>query len=716
MSKLTLLKTSSTLAVVAHIALNSAALAELPKELIDYSTPLTKSVVQAKAHADELVGEVIKAAEVAYTLKSHQQTDIQKQFHAQESIYEAGRKDLAEQIMGSGLTLDNKSPTFAAEAFNILSSSKTFLGRLTDSTTQQDSYNLATKLVNMGAAIYSVDSENLKQRLEKSKKATEYSQVYQEIEIVRRNIQALQDFQLELLEDLKKDKKTPVDKIFQRHLDVLARMHSKLYKEIKSQDNTITSMDQIREIIGSVATSLQNELKTKYLKQNQLYRQEVQQMLSGNVNTAADIDEVVHVFTRNNGEFSGYVGYSSKENRLYVCFAGSKSQQDWLYNLTGWNGGVQSDSGLLQDLVFHSGFVKHFNEAATDFVESMTEFFTRKGSHFTQNGLEICGAGHSLGGALAEMFTAATNEMAKKQVPEINIKVSVVTAGAPNNIAKAARGSYDDKFNGAGNVIHFANKYDLVPRLAFWRDNNAVARVQNGMDSLFFNHHKMFVWLNTNPHSAEAYSQAAPVAIKQWQDYLAKAKISAEKLMTKQDGLQKAKALMDQEAAKIETYKVRLEEILAPKPVELTSSIYDVKAADLSFARLQAFDMADSTVEDVEENITYFEQEKKAAREKAKEISKKLEDLDKSSSSKNAKNRRQRVVSAERDNRIAERVNLNKQLEEQKTIMAEWDVKIQELQAKKAKLKGIRKILKEATNKKFTFNKSQGFFGWVLGH
>lgn len=287
-----LLKTSSALAIITHFSFNSIAFAVNPVELaletrpssrssmksksnesnVDISAALTKSFIQESVRKDHLLEKITHAAEVAYTLRTNKPTDIQKQFRTQESAYEAGRGELSTQVMGAGLSLDNKSSTFAAETFNILSGD-TLLGRLTHADTRQDSYDLTIKLINMGAAVYSIDSENLKERLEKSKEAAAYSQVYKEIEIIHDNIQALQDFQVQLLSDLKKEKKKSVAEIFQGHLDTLSVMHSTLYQEIK--DKKITSTDQLRDAINTVAESLQKELKIKYLKQNQLYRQEV---------------------------------------------------------------------------------------------------------------------------------------------------------------------------------------------------------------------------------------------------------------------------------------------------------------------------------------------------------------------------------------------------------------------------------------------------------
>lgn len=188
--------------------------------------------------------------------------------------------------------------------------------------------------------------------------------------------------------------------------------------------------------------------------------------------------------------------------------------------------------------------------------------------------------------------------------------------------------------------------------------------------------------------------------------------------MEKKVALDEAKVLMDEESKQIEVYKLQLERLLTSKPVSLTSFIYDSEEMDLSFARQQAFNMADSAMEDLQDNIDFFEQERKNAKKEAVKLSEKLKKLDgQLTTLNNGRPSRQRVGIQERRQLDGQKRDLMVQLTAQKSIMADWDIKIQELEAKKPKLIGMRKVLKQAVNGKFTTNNKpkSGFFNWVFG-
>jgi len=735
MNRVSLLKASSALTVVGYLAFSTIAGAVSE---IDFSTP-TRSILERSSLRDSIlepssvessfdsldfrqkkdksVAEIIKAAEIAYALSTNTQTETQKRLQEEKRIYDTEHKKLIQDIRSTGLNLDAHAPDIAQQVLNTLKNDS-FMSRFVKSETQQEASKLAEELVNMSAAVYEADSTNLKAVLASRKDLNEELKKYNKIDSIKDDwdtlLKARETMNSASIENIKNAKKIKnIEKIREGYFILL-----KQYAKVKDDDifeRAKNDRNQERFLFENAINNLEQEIKTAYLSQKLLYRQEVEAMISRNVNTAGTIDKVVHVFTRNNGEFSGYVGYSSKENRLYVCFAGSKTRNDWIKNFQAWNGGTQAASGLLQGLVFHSGFAKIFNEAAPEFIESMTQFFKDNEEVLKNKGLEICGTGHSLGGALAEMFTAATNEMVKKHIPNIKTKISVVTVGTPNNIAKAVSGTYDEKFNGAGNVIHFAHKYDPVPSLAFWRSNNAVARVQDGMDSLLYNHHKMFIWLNINPHSSEGYSHAISQAIKEWKKKLIPLQESAQSFLEKQDAFEKIKTLIDQETAEIESYKNRLENLLGAKRVNMNNSIYDIHAGTLSNAIGEATSIVALNKNDVMNNIAYFEQEKKTLQKELREISEQLKSIENEKDLARKKARNEGRLFRE-EHYIKHQKNLEGKVKALKETLDYYEEKLQKLAPHIPKLDKMLEILKEAEEGKFRFNKPRSWFGRILGY
>lgn len=227
--------------------------------------------------------------------------------------------------------------------------------------------------------------------------------------------------------------------------------------------------------------------------------------------------EVAGVFHRNNGEFSGAALYEQDKNKLVLSFAGSKSVLDWVKNLFGWNQKLSSKHGLLQNISFHSGFGSHLDDNAESFFAFMRTWLVDFKKQHPGETLELVGVGHSLGGALAEIFTAAAKQIAESM--DIPVKVGVMTFGAPHIVNANSLENYNAIMGGGMNTMRFEQGFDPVPKAVFWKTASGPS-IQRDVSLFQDVNGTMMLPINLNPHSAEEYYHSASKVFSLWKrDY-----------------------------------------------------------------------------------------------------------------------------------------------------------------------------------------------------
>ena len=232
--------------------------------------------------------------------------------------------------------------------------------------------------------------------------------------------------------------------------------------------------------------------------------------------------EIKGVFHRNDGQFSGVGAYDKDKKKLVLSFAGSKSLSDWAKNLFGWNQKLSSRHGLLSNISFHSGFGSHLDDNADSFFSFMRGFledFKKENPHGTLN---LVGTGHSLGGALGEIFGAAAKELAASM--GVKVDLGIMTFGAPNTVNQNTLGAYTKLIGGAGNVIRIAHSYDPVPKLVFWKSAPGAVTIEEDNSLLRDVNGTMMLPVNTNPHNSDEYYHSAGTVFAKWQEKLAPVK------------------------------------------------------------------------------------------------------------------------------------------------------------------------------------------------
>lgn len=134
----------------------------------------------------------------------------------------------------------------------------------------------------------------------------------------------------------------------------------------------------------------------------------------------------------------------------------------------------------------------------------------------------------ALGGALAEIFTAATKQLADKH--KIFSEVGVMTFGAPSTVNSNCLDTYTNLLGGAGHIIRFAHSYAPVPKVVFWKTAPGVVKIE-GDNSLFSDvNGTLILPIRLNPHDSSEYYHAAETVFKQWKDEFNKLQIQVSEL------------------------------------------------------------------------------------------------------------------------------------------------------------------------------------------
>lgn len=356
---------------------------------------------------------------------------------------------------------------------------------------------------NLSALVYQIDQE--KKIGKADKKVTKLER---QVTLLNEQITLIETWQKTLMADLT----TVIDT--EKTMEAIRKNIRNVFKVEFQKEVEIT---MITSFMIDKIQSLQNgisELETQKNQENSAYFAEATKVFGHNL-LGSDY-EIQGVFHRNNGEFSGVAAYDKEKNELVLSFAGSKSSGDWIKNLFGWNSKLSAKHGLLTNISFHSGFGSHLDDNADSFFSFMHSWMRSYQRNEETRPLKIVGTGHSLGGALAEIFTAATKQLANKH--KIASNVGVMTFGAPSTVNSNCLDTYTNLLGGAGNIIRFAHSYDPVPKVVFWKTAPGAVKIE-GDNSLFSDVNGTLVLpIRLNPHDSSEYYHAAETVFKQWKN------------------------------------------------------------------------------------------------------------------------------------------------------------------------------------------------------
>lgn len=112
-----------------------------------------------------------------------------------------------------------------------------------------------------------------------------------------------------------------------------------------------------------------------------------------------------------NGNSQAFIGTDETPNRTWVVFTGSQDRKDWRddlkYSFVAFNGGTRGN--------IHSGFLRHYERIADQITAGISDA--------ARSGHEIIFAGHSLGGAVAQLAAAIHQDR--------GYNASAIAIGAP---------------------------------------------------------------------------------------------------------------------------------------------------------------------------------------------------------------------------------------------------------------------------------------------
>lgn len=412
------------------------------------------------------------------------------------NLLEAERKALALQIQDQEATIkEGLKKANYDERYQDLIGTPSFLSQVTPE--QAKLYG------NLSALVYQIDREK-----KIGKADTKVTKIERQITLLNQQITILETWQDNLITALKTSRDThQTMRTIQKNIKNVFNVS--FPDNFTIQDITSFMINKIQELQDEIST-----YETKKNQENSAYFAEATKVFGHNL--FGSNYKIQGVFHRNNGEFSGLAAYDQEKNELVLSFAGSKSKGDWLKNLFGWNSKLSAKHGLLTNISFHSGFGSHLDDNADSFFAFMHSWMRNYQKSAETRKLQIVGTGHSLGGALAEIFTAATKQLADKH--KVASDVGVMTFGAPSTVNANCLDTYTNILGGAGNVIRFAHSYDPVPKVVFWKTAPGAVQIE-GDNSLFSDVNGTLVLpIRFNPHDSTEYYHAAETVFKKWKD------------------------------------------------------------------------------------------------------------------------------------------------------------------------------------------------------
>jgi hypothetical protein len=280
--------------------------------------------------------------------------------------------------------------------------------------------------------------------------------------------------------------------------------------EMNKKATVAETLNAMNSRISTLQDDL-TKLQMRKTSETTEYLQEAKQVFAHNLQGMNY--EVVGVFHRNSGEFSGVAAYDKSHKKLVLSFAGSKSLMDWGKNILGMNRKLSKGHGLLSNINFHSGFGSHLDDNADSFFSFMKSWLTKFKKENPNETLNLVGTGHSLGGSLGEIFSAAGKELAESM--GIKVSLGVMTFGAPNTVESNTLDNFTKILGGSGNVIRFAQGYDPVPGVVFWKTSPSGVTIKR--DTSLLSDVNGTIEFRINPHSSDDYYQAAVRVFEEWE-------------------------------------------------------------------------------------------------------------------------------------------------------------------------------------------------------
>jgi predicted lipase len=171
---------------------------------------------------------------------------------------------------------------------------------------------------------------------------------------------------------------------------------------------------------------------------------------------------------------------------LYIVFQGSWNFTDWLANFFTRK---VSLGGLFRDpygAKAHKGFLSHFHNIHDDIISTIAEFTTKHGA--SKN---IIIGGHSLGGAIGELFALHLSERTNKD------SIHIVTLGKPKVGNQKLKQYFQYRFR-THQVCRIVMRNDYVPLLP------CCGYVHNTVE-IKLNGKRRFPWISIMDHSVFRY-------------------------------------------------------------------------------------------------------------------------------------------------------------------------------------------------------------------
>ena len=459
---------------VSIVSASSFASVPLSADGIEYSESLR--VQSTESRRDALRRQPMRLSE--HTNLRDQILDLGKAQQARQSSLALAQA--AEEDAEKDLQQAVKAMKASQEFVDVLGQEGTLLGRLQG--TNVTEYALLSNIVY--TAFETRDYPKTKASLEVQEKITRTNKM------------------IETLERLAKDARDASGARSKKALQALQRF-------MGTDSDLVNTLDQATVRIGKERLDLE-ALNKKLETTNDVHIQFFQNKLVGALGNRYKVEGV---FFRNNGEISGIAVYDNTAKKLVLAFAGSKSRLDWLKNFFGWNAKANANHGCLQGMNFHAGFLSHFEDMAESTLAGIRTWFeTYKAKYSANEELEIVGTGHSLGGALAEMATAAAKKIALDA--GVKVKVGAVTFGAPSILNANSLAKYHQLMGGAANIVRIEDSWDLVPLAVFWKTAPGISISINS--GLFHDSTGTFTPIPRNAHSANDYYHAAEDAFRDW--------------------------------------------------------------------------------------------------------------------------------------------------------------------------------------------------------
>jgi|GEM_PF-5050606 len=252
-----------------------------------------------------------------------------------------------------------------------------------------------------------------------------------------------------------KDNAQDSKKLLEKEITFLENLIGfKCEKDVSNYLNVCQELDKKIADIEENITKYKSQLEANH----NITIESVQALFKGN--TLLDGYKILEILNRNTNEFSGIAAYNEISNKLIVAFVGSVSRKDWYKNFQTESHKFSSNHGLLTNIKVLKGMASHLDDNYDQYYKFINPWLEAYQTKVHSSKLEIDVIGHSLGGSLAEIFGAVTNQLCLFHKIEANL--GIVTFGSPNIFFKKSIEQYLKYVGGPGKIIRFANSKDKV--------------------------------------------------------------------------------------------------------------------------------------------------------------------------------------------------------------------------------------------------------------